>query len=51
MEFILTFLAVALITTTCLTFLTFAIGTVLTTVVREKARAESHRWHPSENVD
>jgi ABC-type amino acid transport system permease subunit len=51
MEFVLMYLAVAVITTVALTFLAFVFGTVWTTVLREKGRVEAQRWHPSENLD
>ena len=51
MEFILTYLAIAVITSVCLMFLTFAVSAAASTVVREKAIAENRRWHPSENLD
>ena len=50
MEFVLTFLVVAVVTTVCLTFLMFVYGSVTTAVVKEKAKAEHGRWHPSEDL-
>jgi hypothetical protein len=49
MEFVLTYLAVAAITTVCLMFVAFGVGAAASMVVKEKALAENRRWHPSEN--